>query len=203
MNKINNAVKLAEEIAKDDSHGYDQVNRWGTDYDCSALIITCLENSGIKVKTAGATYTGNMYKVFIKLGFQDVTKQVNLSTGRGLKRGDVLLTPFKHTEFYCGKKKLVGARINEKGKATGGKKGDQTGKEICIHPYYNYPWKYVLRNPEASQLAKNDTNTNLEVAKDVIAGKYGNGELRKINIEKAGYNYSEIQALVNSLLRYK
>lgn len=40
-----------------------------------------------------------------------------------------------------------------------------------------------------------------EVAMDVIAGKYGNGAARRIALQKAGYNYNEIQALVNELLR--
>ena len=38
-----------------------------------------------------------------------------------------------------------------------------------------------------------------EVAKDVIAGKYGNGSERKAQLEAAGYNYAEVQAKVNEL----
>lgn len=41
------------------------------------------------------------------------------------------------------------------------------------------------------------------VAKDVIAGKYGSGEARKVALEKAGYNYSEVQKIVNSLVEKK
>jgi N-acetylmuramoyl-L-alanine amidase len=40
-----------------------------------------------------------------------------------------------------------------------------------------------------------------EVAKDVIAGKYGNGETRVKNLEKEGYNAKEVQAEVNRLLK--
>ena len=47
--------------------------------------------------------------------------------------------------FYCGSGKLVHASINENGKTTGGKSGDQTGKEICVRSYYNKPWTSVLR----------------------------------------------------------
>lgn len=43
--------------------------------------------------------------------------------------------------------------------------------------------------------------SNTEVAKEVIAGKWGNGAARKKNLEKAGYNYNEIQKLVNQLLK--
>jgi hypothetical protein len=37
------------------------------------------------------------------------------------------------------------------------------------------------------------------IAKEVIAGKWGNGSERKMNLEKAGYNYSEVQKKVNEL----
>ena len=40
MGVIDNAVTRALEIAADDSHGYDQANRWGADYDCSSLVIS-------------------------------------------------------------------------------------------------------------------------------------------------------------------
>lgn len=39
-----------------------------------------------------------------------------------------------------------------------------------------------------------------EIAKDVIAGKYGNGDKRKAALEAAGYNYAEVQAEVNRQL---
>ena len=40
-----------------------------------------------------------------------------------------------------------------------------------------------------------------EIAKEVIQGKWGNGEERKAALEKAGYVYSEVQAKVNALLK--
>lgn len=39
-----------------------------------------------------------------------------------------------------------------------------------------------------------------EIAKEVIAGKWGNGADRKNRLEKAGYNYDEVQNYVNKLL---
>jgi len=39
------------------------------------------------------------------------------------------------------------------------------------------------------------------IAKEVIIGKWGNGAERKKRIEKAGYNYKDIQAKVNSILK--
>lgn len=38
------------------------------------------------------------------------------------------------------------------------------------------------------------------VAREVIAGQWGNGDARKKNIEAAGYNYKEVQDMVNQIL---
>lgn len=199
MGKVEKAVSWAEGIAKDDSHGYDQANRWGKDYDCSSLVISAYKQGGIDT---GATYTGNMKSLFVAAGFKDVTSKVNLHTGRGLIRGDVLLvhnSKRQHTALYCGNGYEVEARVNEKGTATGGKTGDQTGKEIMIMPYRSSYYTTVLRFPESTSSLK---TTDLEdVAMEVIRGKYGNGASRIINLEAAGYDYNAVQTLVNQILR--
>lgn len=192
MDKVETYTQQAINIANDNRHGYSQNNRWGyPDYDCSSLIISVVQNSGIPVKSNGATYTGNMYKTFIKSGFKDVTKSVDLRSGRGLKRGDVLLNHIHHTEIYIGNGKSVSARISELG-TTYGKNGDQTGNEINTHTYYNYPWNAVLRYP-VSATKSNDNYVTL-FAKDVIRGKYGSGTARKQNI------YTTVQNEVNNIL---
>lgn len=43
--------------------------------------------------------------------------------------------------------------------------------------------------------------TDETIAKQVIAGKWGNGKTRKANLEKAGYNYTDIQKIVNKLMK--
>ena len=43
--------------------------------------------------------------------------------------------------------------------------------------------------------------TNEEVAKEVLAGKWGNGTERKNKLTQAGYDYTTIQAIVNQLVR--
>lgn len=40
----------------------------------------------------------------------------------------------------------------------------------------------------------------VSVALLVIAGQFGNGEDRKVKLEKAGYNYGQVQKCVNELL---
>lgn len=145
MTTIEKATQFMEGLAADNSHGYDQANRWGPDFDCSSAVISAWQNAGVPVKSYGASYTGNMYPVFKQCGFTDVTSTVNLATGAGLQRGDVLLNHTSHTAMFVGNGTIAHASINEHGGTTGGQSGDQTGREICLRSYYNYPWNVVLR----------------------------------------------------------
>jgi hypothetical protein len=72
--------------------------------------------------------------------------------------------------------------------------GGVAKKKYAINAYKNkvlfgYP-KYDTSN--ASDLT--------EVAREVIAGKWGNGASRRANLTAAGYNYAMVQAEVNKLL---
>ena len=142
MSIIQNAVAWARRIAADDSHGYDQTNRWGADYDCSSFVISAFKAAGVPLE---CTYTGDMRGDMLRRGFEDVTASVNLSTGAGVQEGDVLLNYARHTALALGGGRIVQASINERGTATGGTPGDQTGREIYERAYYNYPWDCVLR----------------------------------------------------------
>ncbi len=42
------------------------------------------------------------------------------------------------------------ASIDERGKASGGRAGDQTGREVCTRSWYSKGWKYCLRPKSAS-----------------------------------------------------
>lgn len=138
---IRRAVEWMLEIAADNMHGYSQAARWGPDYDCSSFVISAWEQAGVPVKTAGATYTGNMYDVFKRCGFRDVTDSCDLATGGGMQYGDVLLNHQRHTATYIGNGQLVHARSSEGNSI----QGDQSGSEIRVQPYYNGPWDCVLR----------------------------------------------------------
>ena len=209
MSKVEIATKWMEDMANNNKHGYDQTYRWGEkgDYDCSSAVYMAWEHAGIPVKTYsfnkyGCAYTGVMKAVFTHFGFKDVTSKINLSTGAGLKRGDILLNDSRHVAMYCGGGKEVEASINEKGTATGGKPGDQTGREFLIRSYRNYPWNRVLRYVENGTTSNSKKSVN-EVAKEVLAGKWGNGDDRKNRLTAAGYKYSEVQAAVNRLVSGK
>lgn len=79
MDVIESAAAYAQNIAADDSHGYDQAGRWGPDYDCSSLVISAFRKAGVPLS---CTYTGNMRGDMLRCGFEDVTGSVDLNTGR-------------------------------------------------------------------------------------------------------------------------
>lgn len=142
--KVEAATKRMEEFANNNFYGY-AWGGWGPqDYDCGHAVITAWEEAGVPVKSRGASYTGNMRGVFLACGFKDVTVGVNLETGAGLKRGDVLLNIELHAAMYVGNNKVAHARSAEGNTIP----GDQSGNEIRIQSYWNYPWDCVLRYPE-------------------------------------------------------
>lgn len=200
MPNIKDAVDWILKIANDGSHGYDQIKRWGPDYDCSSLVISALEAAGFPVKRVyGATWTGNMRSALSNAGFVDVTAFVDLKKGFAFLPGDILLKPYAHTEMVTSVNPamLTGAHINEQGKIAGGKSGDQTGNEISTCKYYNYPWTYCFRYVE-----KSGENVDIDkIAREVIDGKWGNGIVRFNKLRAAGYDYVVIQQRVNQLLK--
>lgn len=148
MSVIDKYIAYMIDLVTNPKHGYDQIHRYGPDYDCSSSIICSVQyGAGIPVKDAGATYTGNMRKAFEKCGFISISCKNGMPT---LCRGDILLNEKHHTCMFIGDGKVAQFSINEKGKTTGGVSGDQTGRESSIGPVYTYSkgWDYVLRYQE-------------------------------------------------------
>ena len=78
------------------------------------------------------------------------------------------------------------ASIGENGKATGGKKGDQTKKEVKVAPYYNFgqTWVIRFRNTKRGKLAGKAAkllaqNDNVGYAQDDRVSLYN--ECERIN----------------------
>lgn len=143
---ISSAISWAVGIANDDTHGYDQADRWGDDYDCSSLIIQAYEQAGCPVKTNGASSTANMREVFVQSGFAEYV----YSDGMYLVAGDVLWRE-GHCAMYIGGGQIVSAHINELGTVTGGQTGDQTGEEIDVSSFDSSgEWLYILRLPASN-----------------------------------------------------
>ena len=138
MPSIEKAVSFMEKIARDDSHGYSQPNRYGTpDYDCSSLLAAALISAGFSVSKYSTTR--DLYEQLIEEGF----KSIPVSSQR--KRGDIFLKVGSHVVMCTDANNIVHASIDENGGIEGATPGDQTGKEISIRSYYEKGWDYHLR----------------------------------------------------------
>ena len=42
--------------------------------------------------------------------------------------------------------------------------------------------------------------TNQEIAQEVLSGQWGNGDDRRLRLTEAGYNYEDVQSIVNALV---
>ena len=173
MANINKAVEFMLEIANDDSHGYDQAHRNSPDYDCSSLVATALNVGGFKVSPN--SWTGNLKKQLLDCGF----KIIPLTEPR--KKGDIFLSEKRHVVMCVDSDTIVHASINEKGTATGGEVGDQTGKEICTRKFYtpNYGWDYHFRYYGANdntgstvKLEQVKATNYAQSHKDILRGVY-------------------------------
>lgn len=151
---IQKALNFMTFIAENDGYGYDQSDResgWDKyqadpncthqcgSFDCSSLISAALTEAGYFNNNPNFA-TSNEADALKSVGFKDVKSSVNVTTGTGLQPGDILLNTAHHTAMYIGDNKMAAASTG-----TGTPAGDQTGKEIKIQPYYNYPWDAIYR----------------------------------------------------------
>ena len=179
---IEKAVSWAEGIAADQSHGYSQADRWGPNYDCSSLVINSYRKAGLPIDINQVYYTGNM-QLLKNYGFVDVTKSVNLDTGSGLKRGDILYYHISgtngHTAMYSGNGKIVHARGQSYGSPAS---GDQ-GTEIAVTNYSRSKWQHVLRYGGGSSSSASSSSSSKTSAIQVEY-EYGDVSSGVKNVQK-------------------
>lgn len=82
-----------------------------------------------------------------------------------------------------------------------GNMGAEPGK--CGRRKLRIDGRYIrgFVTPDYDRIRVNKNKTNEEIAKEVIAGKWGNGLERKQRLSAAGYDYIKIQAIVNKLMK--
>lgn len=71
-------------------------------------------------------------------------------------------------------------------------------KKYSISAYKN---KVLFGYPKYELVSNVKPKTTDEIAREVIDGKWGSGDDRKKRLTEAGYNYSEVQARVNQILK--
>lgn len=82
---------------------------------------------------------------------------------------------------------------DENGRYSGGKAGDQTGKEWAIINWYNRPWKCVLRHPDARVREKIASLSEKAARNDKVGYDQGQRVTYWDELVKAKYNPSGIK----------
>lgn len=78
----------------------------------------------------------------------------------------------------------------------------ENGKKMYLTPNLKfYGWGELINDVRVVEWIPD--KTNFEIALEVIQGKWGNGTERIKRLAKAGYNYFDIQKLVNELIKKK
>lgn len=103
---------------------------------------------------------------------------------------------------------FIASKLKEKGWGIDKvKKHQDFANKYCPHRTLDYGWDRFLNKirkylgEEAVDNTPNNPTKDLNtIVDEVIKGLWGNGEDRKNKLEQAGYNYSEVQALVNQKL---
>ncbi|WP_394405057.1 N-acetylmuramoyl-L-alanine amidase [Streptococcus sp. 20-1249] len=73
-------------------------------------------------------------------------------------------------------------------------------KKTLLHAGYDYNLVQAKVNELLSEQSSKALKTIDDIAKEVINGKWGNGQDRKNRLSKAGYDYSAIQRKVNEMI---
>ncbi len=158
------------------SLGYDQYNREdirnGGECDCSSLVIWALKQAGFD--TGSASYTGNMSSNLTARGWKRIPADLSQA-----KPGDILLNDNYHTAAVISgsgwNAKIAQASIDERGRATGGQSGDQSGNETNVKNIYTYGrgWDCILRwtgGTTSGASGSGNKNTKIQLDVDGMGG---------------------------------
>lgn len=174
-------------------------------------------------------YFGHMSAIGVKAGFQvkvgdviGIEGSTGKSTGSHCHycvRTDCSKLKIKNVSEISGIPNVLGtyddgylAKITEKKKTVTdiaqeviagiwGNGAERKGKLINAGYDYNAVQEEVNRILSKSTVSAPLKKSNEEIAKEVLAGKWGNGSDRKKKLKAAGYDYSAIQKIVNKLLK--
>lgn len=74
------------------------------------------------------------------------------------------------------------------------------GKKVS-KPSKTFGWGELCDGVRVVKWVEDAKKSNEEIAREVIAGKWGNGDDRKNRLTQDGYDYNAVQSLVNTMLK--
>lgn len=186
------AADIHKRMVQDERFGYSWEERYGAkeetwtvdgvtfkikvgDYECGTSVKTAWKCAltGTKYENSLDSYgnTRSMREVFVGSGLFE-WKPISFIASPG----DLYLNEANHVAM-CQRQvpdELSEFSISETGGTTG-KRGDQTGKEAAVNPYYDYPWNGILHYNGKADTASGGTSTDAggTSAKLKVDGEWG------------------------------
>lgn len=171
LTKAQNAATYARQKAKPSATGY-----------CAKFVADALQHSGFIFTRQAHAYQYHTNGILKNIGF------VQISQGSPMK-GDICVTNRSsshtsgHIAIFDGSNWI----------------SDFIQRSVDVYSTGgNEKYFYRAKGGNSTSAKKKSVN---EIAKEVIAGKWGNGEERKRKLTAAGYNYTEIQNEVNRIMK--
>ena len=225
-----NSAKACEAGCANNRIGYDQNQRntlntqakavgydlakiaTGCECDCSAFMHVCAIAGGAKLSYGSNGYTTRtMTSAFVNSGdYEKLTDSKYLTSDNYLRRGDILVKEGSHTVMVLEN----GSAATSAPETSITKTVEAVAREVIAGKWGNgadrkAKLKAAGYNPDAVQMRVNELlsgkgastgKTVDQIAREVIAGKWGNGADRKAKLKAAGYDAAAVQKRVNELL---
>ena len=167
--------------------------------------------SGGKVGKRTMQVNGKYIRGFITPDFDAIAKAIGYkgSTGSGTTQEPEATAPATDLKYKVGDKvKFTGSVHYASANASSGPKASPCEAKVTqVYKTGKHPYHVVGNNVHGwvdtkDVQAINSSAKSVEtIAKEVIAGKWGNGADRKARLTAAGYDYAAVQKKVNELLR--
>lgn len=157
-------------------------------HDCSGLIKGALMSKDANMP---AIYTAK-YDLNAKLFYDNASEKGDIGSIPEIIGLGVVNETRSHIGVYIG----GGRVIQAKGFDYGVVESDLSGfTHWCKLPFFDY----IVETPAVTPVDTPKKPTDV-IADEVIAGNWGNGEERRQRLTEAGYNYDEVQGIVNAKL---
>ena len=165
--------------------------------DCSSYVFKCLKKGGF---ISESTWNGSTEDLF-KMARQGKLKEIKRSE---VQRGDIFVSGVEGKSLNAGGHTGLFTRKGEIIHCNYGNGTVTTNNEREGYDYYLSSARRPVRffRPVGA-IESNPKKSVSEIAKEVIAGKWGVGGNRANKLQRAGYSYREVQNEVNRQLRNK
>ena len=207
-----------------------QAQKWIglNEYDGTHMEIIDLYNSqrllprGYKMKRGDSWCAATISSIAVKLGYTDIIP-TECSCGEMLKKATIMGIFLENDAYVASPGDLVLYDWGDKNPKSDNKgypdhigviERVANGKYTVIEGNYanevkrrlldingQYIRGFICPRYDLEEIPKTDGKLLQEIAKAVVRGEWGNGANRKARLEAAGYNYQEVQTLVNKLVK--